>query len=198
MVARTRLGATLYVHCLSRFLTDMQGLARAYVHTSSHKCQYYCTSCPLCVTKSWRGDRKMAIWHAFETLSEPTDSLLAGVLSRARISTAMYSIQPVCPVVFNKDVAGPGSSNTVHTEHTVRATGLQTADRQQFECIIPRAVNRSLAILRMGKKLPETFGAEWKISKLLLLHLVRSSTLSILQTLHTALPDEWYSHRSHD
>ena len=172
--------------------------ARAYVHTNSNKCQYYCTSCPPCVTKTWTGDRKMAIWHEFETLSEPAVSLLVRVLSQAPITTAMYSIQPMGRVVFNKDVARLVSSNIRHTEHTVRAAALQASDRQQSGCIIPHAVNHSLALLRMGKKLPETFWADWKISKLLLLHLVGSSTLSIFQTLYTALPDERYSHRSHD
>jgi len=43
----------------------------------------------------------------------------------------------------------------LHTEHTVRTSALQTTKRQ-FECIIPHAVNHSFALLRMGKKLPET------------------------------------------
>ena len=37
---------------------------------------------------------------------------------------------------------------------------------------IPHAVNHSLALLRMGKELPETFLANLKTNKLLLLHLV--------------------------
>jgi len=56
---------------------------------------------------------------------------------------------------------------------------LQTTDRQQSGCIIPHAVNHSLALLSMGKKLPETCWADWKINNFLVLHLVGSSTLFI-------------------
>ena len=52
------------------------------------------------------------------------------------------------------------------------AAPLQTTDRQQFGCVIPQTGNYSLALLRMGKKLPETCWADWKINKLLLSHLV--------------------------
>ena len=38
--------------------------------------------------------------------------------------------------------------------------------------MIPHAVKHSLALLRMGKKLPETCWADWNTNKLLLLHLV--------------------------
>ena len=60
----------------------------------------------------------------------------------------------------------------LHTEHTVRAPALRTSDRQQSEDSIPRTVNHSLALLMMGKELPETCSANLKINKLLLLHLV--------------------------
>ena len=67
---------------------------------------------------------------------------------------------------------GCWSSNTLHTQHTVRAVTFQASDRQQSGCIIPRAVIHSLALLRMGKELPETCWANLKINELLLLHLV--------------------------
>ena len=41
-----------------------------------------------------------------------------------------------------------------------------------LQCIIPQAAKHSLALLMMGKKLPETYWADWNISKLLLLLLV--------------------------
>ena len=44
--------------------------------------------------------------------------------------------------------------------------------RQHRGCIIPQAVKHSFALLRMGKKLPETCWADWNINKLLLSHLV--------------------------
>ena len=53
-----------------------------------------------------------------------------------------------------------------------RTSALQTTDRQQFGYIIPHAVSHSLALPTMGKKLPETCWAHWKINILLLLHLV--------------------------
>ena len=43
-----------------------------------------------------------------------------------------------------------------HTEHTVRAAAPQDSDRQQSGDITPHAVHHSLALLRMGKELPET------------------------------------------
>jgi hypothetical protein len=43
----------------------------------------------------------------------------------------------------------------------------------QHKIAIPHAVNHSLALLKMGKKLPETCWADpWRSIKLLLLHLV--------------------------
>jgi len=54
----------------------------------------------------------------------------------------------------------------------VRAAALQASDRQQSGDIIAHAVNHSLALLRMGKGLPETCRANLKLNKLLLLHLV--------------------------
>jgi len=48
------------------------------------------------------------------------------------------------------------STRALHTEHTVLATALRASDRQQSGDIIPHAVNQSLALLRMGKKFPET------------------------------------------
>ena len=54
------------------------------------------------------------------------------------------------------DVARVESSNIVHAEHAVRASALQTANRQQSGDIIPHAVIYSLALLNMGKELPET------------------------------------------
>ena len=48
---------------------------------------------------------------------------------------------------------------------------LSATGRQQLGCIIPQAVKHRLALLRMGKKLPETCWADWN-TKLLLLHLV--------------------------
>ena len=62
----------------------------------------------------------------------------------------------------------------------VRAATFQTTDRQQFAFIIPHAVNHSLVLLRMGKKLPEICWADWKINRMLLLHLVGSSTSFIV------------------
>ena len=52
-----------------------------------------------------------------------------------------------------KDVA---RLSILHTEHTVRAVAIQASDRQQSGDIIPHALNHSLALLRMGKELPET------------------------------------------
>ena len=52
------------------------------------------------------------------------------------------------------------------------ASAFQDTNRQQLGCIIPQAVKQSLALLRMGKKLPETCWADWNINKVLLLHLV--------------------------
>ena len=43
---------------------------------------------------------------------------------------------------------------------------------EQLGCIVPHAVKHSLALLRMGKKMPETCWADWNINKLLLLHLI--------------------------
>ena len=45
---------------------------------------------------------------------------------------------------------------TPFTPHTVRIAALQVSDRQQSEDIISHAVNRSPALLMMGKELPET------------------------------------------
>ena len=64
------------------------------------------------------------------------------------------------------------SSNVPHTEQIVSISAFQATGRQQLGCIIPHAVKHSLALLRMGKKLPETCWADWNINKLLLLHLV--------------------------
>jgi len=49
---------------------------------------------------------------------------------------------------------------------------LRASDGQLSGDITPHAVNLSLALLRMGKELPETSWANLKINKLLLLHLV--------------------------
>ena len=49
---------------------------------------------------------------------------------------------------------------------------LPATGRQQVGCIIPHAVKRSLALLRMGKKSSETCWADWNNNKFLLLHLV--------------------------
>ena len=48
----------------------------------------------------------------------------------------------------------------------------QATGRQQFGCIISYAVQHSLALLRMGKKLPKLCWADWNINKFLLLYLV--------------------------
>ena len=48
------------------------------------------------------------------------------------------------------------SSNIPHTEHIVSASTFQATGRQQLGCIIPLDVKHSLALLRVGKKLPET------------------------------------------
>jgi hypothetical protein len=45
--------------------------------------------------------------------------------------------------------------------------------------IIPHAVNHSLAILRMGKKLPETCSTDWNINKTVIIASSWSSTLFI-------------------
>jgi len=42
------------------------------------------------------------------------------------------------------------------SEHIVRVAALQASDRHQSGNIIPHAVHHSLALLRMGKELPET------------------------------------------
>ena len=47
------------------------------------------------------------------------------------------------------------SSNIPHTEHIVCVAARQAFDRQQSGDIIPHAVKRSLALLMMGKELPE-------------------------------------------
>jgi hypothetical protein len=60
----------------------------------------------------------------------------------------------------------------LHTEHIALVAALRASDRQLSRDIILHAVNRSLALLRMGKELPETCLANLKINKLLLLHLV--------------------------
>jgi hypothetical protein len=64
------------------------------------------------------------------------------------------------------------SSYILHTEHIDSASAFQATGRQQLGCIIPHSVKHSIALLRMGKKLPETCWADWNINKLLLLHLV--------------------------
>ena len=64
------------------------------------------------------------------------------------------------------------SKNVLHTKHTVRASTIQASDRQQSGDIIPYAVIHNLALLRMGKELPETCWTNLKFNKLLLLHLV--------------------------
>jgi len=51
--------------------------------------------------------------------------------------------------------------------HESSATG-----RQQLGCITPQTIKHSLALLKTGKKLPETCLANWNVNKLLLLHLV--------------------------
>jgi len=58
------------------------------------------------------------------------------------------------------------SSNFLHTEHTVLAAALRASDRQLSGDIIPRAVNHSLALLRIDKELPETCWTNLKIKKL--------------------------------
>jgi len=68
--------------------------------------------------------------------------------------------------IMSSDRCRSVASNILHTEHTDLA-----ADRQLSEDIIPHAVNHSLALLRMGKELPETCWANLKINKFLLLHL---------------------------
>jgi len=46
------------------------------------------------------------------------------------------------------------SSNILRTEHLVSALRLQATGHQQHGCIMPQAVTHSLALLKMGKKLP--------------------------------------------
>ena len=41
-------------------------------------------------------------------------------------------------------------------EHIVSASAFQATGQHQLECITPHYVKRSLGLLRMGKKLPET------------------------------------------
>ena len=67
-----------------------------------------------------------------------------------------------------RSAADVESSNILHTEHTVRVAALRTSERQQSEDSIPHTVNHSLALLMMGKELPEAYWAVLKINKLLL------------------------------
>ena len=76
------------------------------------------------------------------------------------------------------------SSYILHTEHIDSASAFQATGRQQLGCIIPHSVKHSIALLRMGKKLPETCWADWNINKLLLLHLV-FLTLFLHVSIHT-------------
>jgi len=48
------------------------------------------------------------------------------------------------------------SINKVDDQHIVRGVTFQASDREQSGGIIPRAVIHSLALLKMGKGLPET------------------------------------------
>ena len=63
-------------------------------------------------------------------------------------------------------------SNILHKKHIASASAFQATGRQQLGCIIPQAVKHSLALLRMGKKLSETYWADWNNNKILLFHLV--------------------------
>ena len=82
------------------------------------------------------------------------------------------------------------TSNILHTEHIVRAAALQACDRQQSGDIIPNAVSHSLALLKMGKKLPETCWANLKINKFILLHLVGPLFYLNLSFSKLTLPNE--------
>ena len=95
--------------------------------------------------------------------------------ARLCVTTCGIMHQSCCrSVAWNAEAL---SSSILHTEHTVSASAFQTTDRQQLGCIIPHAVNHILALLRMGKKLPETCWADWKINKTVI---VASSWLSTL------------------
>ena len=59
------------------------------------------------------------------------------------------------------------------------ASSFHDTGRQQLDCIIQHAVKNSLALLRMGKKLPETCWANCNINKLLFVASSWSSTLFI-------------------
>ena len=64
------------------------------------------------------------------------------------------------------------SNNILQTKHVVLGAALKACDRQQFGDVVPHAVNHNLALLMMGKELPETCWADLKINKFLFLHLV--------------------------
>jgi hypothetical protein len=51
------------------------------------------------------------------------------------------------------------SSSTLHTVHSVYTLALRTTARQHLGCRKPKAVKQGLALLKIGKKLPETFWA---------------------------------------
>jgi len=61
-------------------------------------------------------------------------------------------------VFGKKDVARlDESSNILYIEHLDSADAFQATGQQQLGRIIPQAVKRSLALLRIGKQLSETF-----------------------------------------
>ena len=91
------------------------------------------------------------------------------ILRSARLS---FTARGITSLDSCRSEARSCSSNILHTEHIVLVAALRASDRQLSRDIILHAVNRSLALLRMGKELPETCLANLKINKLLLLHLV--------------------------
>ena len=85
------------------------------------------------------------------------------ILRSARLCfTVCGTMHPSCcrPVAWSAEVL------------TMCSVWRMLLEQQQLACIIPQALKHSLALLRMGKILPETCWADWNINKLLFLHLV--------------------------
>ena len=85
----------------------------------------------------------------------------------------------------------PSSGAQDCVSHIVHAAAIQTSDRQRGDSV-PHTVNQSLVLLMMGRELSETCWTVFKVSKLLLLHLVGPLLCYISQPLNFS-PSLFYS-----
>jgi len=123
-------------------------------------------------TPNCKFDMCLTVHHRYNKVEDQLDTTIKIYWSSKQLNMFRAILCPssgALDYVFRvKDVVRA----TPFTPHTVRIAALQVSDRQQSEDIISHAVNRSPALLMMGKELPETCWALVNVNKFLLLHLV--------------------------